>query len=166
MTQWANDPAQVDRAWSGYHPRAAVPALVTAAAASLLVWTGKWFIEDLSTLADRVGALAVFAVAWCVWPVLLAVYLYRAITYAYRVTDRAVLIDFGFRNKPVLPIPLSEITTVQTGAGTLSALLGVGWVELRTAERTVRLLGVRRPDALAELIRAATGATLREPAKG
>jgi hypothetical protein len=167
----ADDPAQADLAWIGYHPLAAVPSLATAAVASLLVWTGRWYLDDLSALADRVGALAVFAVAWGVWPVLVAVYLYRALTYTYRVTDRAVLIDFGFWHRPVAPVALPEVTGVITGGDRLSALFGVGWVELRGAGRAVRLLGVRRPEAVAELIRAAVrtargaDAGAREPAK-
>src|SRR4051812_16183911 len=48
MTQRrADDPAQADRAWFGYHPRAALPALVVAAAVTLVVWTGRWYHSDL-----------------------------------------------------------------------------------------------------------------------
>jgi hypothetical protein len=152
-----NDPAQADRVWAGYHPRAAVPALAGATALSLVVWTGRWYLDDLSELADRVGGLAVFAIAWGVWPALAAVYLYRAVTYTYRVTDRAVLADFGFWYRPVPPVWLREVAAVRTGAGRLSALLGVGWVEVCTADRVVRLVGVRRPEALAEVIRREKG---------
>ncbi len=161
------DPAQADRAWVGYHPRAAVPALAAAAVASLVVWTGRWYLDDLSELADRAGALAVFALAWCVWPALGAAYLYRAATYTYRLTDRAVLIDFGFWHRPVPPVWLREVTAVRAGAGWVHRRLGVGWVEVRTAGRAVRLVGVRRPDALAgrirEAARAARGGAPWEP---
>ena len=153
-----DDPAQADRAWAGYHPRAAVPTLATAAVASLLIWTGRWYLDDLSELADRVGALAVFALAWCVWPALLTVYLYKAVTYTYRVTDRSVLVDFGFWYRPIAPVSLHEVTAIDAGGGWLGALLGVGWVEVCTAGRAVRLIGVRRPEGLAELIREAVRA--------
>jgi uncharacterized membrane protein YdbT with pleckstrin-like domain len=150
------DPAQADRLWTGYHPRAAVPAVAGTALVALLVWTGRWYVEDLSGLADRVGALAVFAMAWGVWPAVAAVYLYRAATYTYRLTDRAVLIDFGFWHRPVPPVWLTEITAVRAGAGWVGRLLGVGWVEVRTALRTERLIGVRHAEAFAERIRAAS----------
>jgi hypothetical protein len=153
--QRPRDPAQADRLWAGYHPRAALPALVTVAAASLLVWTGRWYLDDLSELADRAGALAVFAIAWCVWPGLLAVYLYRAVTFTYRVTDRAVLTDFGFWYRPAPPIWLREVAAVRSGAGRLGAVLGVGWVEIRTAGRAVRWVGVRHPEAVAGVVRKA-----------
>ena len=168
----ADDPAQADRAWAGYHPRAALPPLAAAAVASLIVWTGRWYMPDLSELADRVGALAVFALAWCVWPALVAVYLYRAVTYTYRVTDRALLVDFGFWHRPVQPVMLDGVTGVVIGGDRLSALLGVGWVEVRAAGRAVRLPGVRNPQALAELIRGAAqdardaAAGARKPATG
>ena len=156
MTQRrADDPAQADRAWSGYHPRAALPALTVAAAASLVVWTGRWYQFDLRELADRYGALAMYAPVWCVWLVLVTVYLYRTVTYSYRLTNKAVLIDFGFRSVPVPPVWLEEVAEVRAGAGWFGRLLGVGWVELRAAARTVRLVGVRHPEELAEQIRAA-----------
>ena len=72
-----DDPSLDDSVWAGYHPRAALPALVVAGATSFVIWTGRWYLEDLSALADRVGALAMFAVAWGVWPLLAAAYLYR-----------------------------------------------------------------------------------------
>ncbi len=156
------DPAQRDRAWAGYSPRAAAPALAAAAAASALVWTGRWYLDGPSELANAAGAPAVFALAWGVWPALAAVYLYRAVTYTYRLTDRAVLVDFGFRHRPVAPVPLAAVTAVGAGAGRLGARLGVGWVEVRTADRVVRLVGVRRPAVLAEAIRAAC--KMRNPA--
>lgn len=153
----ADDPAHADRAWYGYHPRAAIPAVAVAGAASLAVVVGRWALEDLSQLADRVGALAVFALAWCFWPAFAAVYLYRTVTYSYRLTDRALLIDFGFRHRPVPPVPLSEVAEVRAGAGWLDRLLGVGWIEVRTtAGRRVRLVGVRRPEEVAHAIRGAS----------
>jgi hypothetical protein len=156
--QRTEDPAQGDHAWAGYHPRAAVPPLAVAAIASLVLWTGRWYLDDLSELADRVGALAVFALAWCVWPALLAAYLYRTVTYSYRLTDKAVLIDFGFWHAPVPPVWLEEVAEVRTGGGWVERLLGVGWVELSAAGRTVRLIGVYRPKELAEQIRSAVAA--------
>src|SRR5579883_294544 len=149
------DPAQTDHAWVGYHPRAAVPTLALATIASLLIWTGRWYLTELSELADELGALVVFALAWCVWPGLIAVYLYRAVTYTYRLTDRAVLVDFGFWFRPVPPLWLKEITEVRAGAVGLNWWLGVGWVEVRTTGRVVRLLGVRHADAFADQIRTA-----------
>jgi membrane protein YdbS with pleckstrin-like domain len=131
------------------------PAVVSVAAASLLVWTGRWYLAPLSELVNRVGALAVFAVAWGVWPAMAAVFLYRTVTYTYRLTDRAVLIDYGFWYASVPPVWLAEVVGVQVRAGWLNRLLGVGAVELRTADRAVLLEGVRHPEAFAEQIRAA-----------
>src|SRR5262245_1281239 len=155
MNRRADDPALADRAWAGYDLRAAAPAVVLVAAASLVVWTGRWYLPHLSELAKQVGALAIFALAWGVWPAVAAVYLYRAVTYTYRLTDRAVLVDFGFWHHPEAPIWLREITEVRTGAGSLSRLLGVGWGAVRTPTRTIRLIGVRHAGAFAEQVRAA-----------
>src|SRR5687768_14035197 len=99
------DPALADRAWVGYHPRAALPAVALTAVASLLVWTGRWYLDDLSDFADRVGDWAVFALAWAVWPAVAFAFLYKTVTHTYRLTDRAVLAEFGFFSPPVPPIP-------------------------------------------------------------
>jgi hypothetical protein len=109
----------------------------------------------LSELADRVGAWAVFALAWAVWPGLIGVFLYRAVTYTYRLTDRAVLADFGFFSSPTKPIALTDVISVVVGGGLISRWLDVGWVEVRTKEQTLRMSGVRHPEALAEKIRSA-----------
>src|SRR5262245_55766374 len=131
--KWAEDPAQKDLAWLGYHPRAMAPAVALAASVTALVLWGRWALEDLSAFADRVGALVVFALAWAVWPGLFAIFLYRTVTYTYRLTDRAVLVDFGFLFHPVAPIGLAEVVGVAAGCGWLTRWLGVGWVEVRTA---------------------------------
>jgi membrane protein YdbS with pleckstrin-like domain len=151
------DPAQRDLAWIGYHPRAMATLVALVAVASLVVWTGRWYLDDLSELADRVGALAVFALAWAVWPAIAAVFLYRTVTYTYRLTDRSVLVEFGFLSRPIPPIPLAEVTAVVTGRGWVERHLGVGWVEVRTGDRVVRLPGVRNPEVFAIAIREAVG---------
>jgi hypothetical protein len=157
-TRRTEDPAQTDRAWAGYHPRAAAPAVATAALASLVVWTGRGYFDPLSELTARAGALAVFALAWGVWPALAAVYLYRTVTYSYRLTDRALWTDYGFWWLPVPPLWLAEVTAVRAGAGWLGRRLGVGWVEVVAGARAVRLVGVRDPQVFAEQVRAATAA--------
>lgn len=154
----ADDPAQADRLWFGYHPRAMAPTVAAVAVVSLVVWTGRWYLTDLSELAQRFGPLAVFALAWGVWPVLAAVFLYRTVVFTYRLTDRALLIDFGFWYPPVPPLPLGEVVGVRAGAGPLGRVTGVGWVEVRTASRAMRLPGVRRPHEVAACIRAAAAA--------
>src|SRR5437879_4135584 len=113
----ADDPAMTDVAWRGYDGRALLPAVAVAAAASVVLLSGRWYLAELSWLADRAGALAVFGLAVAVWPGLIAVLLYRAVTYTYRLTDRAVLVDRGFLARPEPPVWLAEVTAVEAGAG-------------------------------------------------
>ena len=154
----SGDPSHRDLAWVGYHPRATAPAIALAAIANALVLSGRWYLVDLSEFADRVGALAVFALAWAVWPGLLAAFLYRTVTYTYRLTDRAVLVDFGFFSRPVPQIVLTDVVEVKVGGGWMARRLGVGCVEVQTKNRSLRLPGVRHPAAFAEKIRTAVAA--------
>jgi membrane protein YdbS with pleckstrin-like domain len=151
------DRAMADRAWRGYSRAALLPAVLLATAASAVVLTGRWYLSGLSELAGRFGALTVFALAAAVWPGLLAVLVYRTTTYTYRLTDRAVLVDRGFRHRPEPPVWLQEIAEVTAGAGPFGRLTGVGWVAIRTAGgRVVRLTGVRDPSGFASAIRDAS----------
>jgi membrane protein YdbS with pleckstrin-like domain len=160
----ADDRALADRGWWGYDPRALFPAVAAAAAASAALLSGRWSLEGLSWLADRAGALAIYGMAVAVWPGLIAVLLYRAVTYTYRLTDRAVLIDRGFLARPEPPIWLAELTAVEAGVGWVGRRLGVGWVKLTASGRVVRLTGVRRPRQVAAKIReAASGMTNAPP---
>jgi len=163
----ADDRALADRGWWGYDPRAMFPAVAAAAAASAAVLSGRWYLEGLSWLADRAGALAVFGLAVAVWPGLIAVLLYRAVTYTYRLTDRAVLVDRGFLARPEPPVWLAELTAVEAGAGWVGRRLGVGWVRLTAGGRIVRLTGVSRPAEVAQRIReAATEANPERQRRG
>jgi membrane protein YdbS with pleckstrin-like domain len=153
QSQPSADPALRDLAWIGYHPRAMAPAIGVAAAASLVVSTGRWYLEDLSDFAERAGTLAVFVTAWGLWPALAALFLYRTVTYTYRLTDRALLVEFGFLAPPVPPVPLEAVDAVVTGQGWLGRRLGVGWVEVRAGARVVRLRGVRNPADFAVTLR-------------
>jgi PH (Pleckstrin Homology) domain-containing protein len=147
------DPSQSDLAWAGYHPRAMVPAIALAAITSLAVWTGRWYLDDLSDLAERIGTPVLFALFWGVWLAVTAVFLYRTVTYTYRLTNRALLIDFGFLAPLAPAVMLTEVTDVVTGGNWVSRLFGVGWIEVRTPERATRLRGVRKPELFAVVIR-------------
>lgn len=154
-TDRPEDPAMADRLWTGYHPRAMAPLVALIAVVSILVWTGRWYLDDFSQIADVLGASATFAIAWGVWPAVVVVFLYRTVTYTYRLTDRAVFVDFGPLFNPVEPLPLAGLGPVIVGGGRLVRHLGVGFVELRMGYRVLRLKGVWHPEAFAEKIRAA-----------
>lgn len=150
-----SDPAQRDISWASYHPRALAPAIVLLTAISLLLWTGRWYLEGLSAFADRTGSLVLFALAWAAWLALVAVFLYRTVTYTYRLTDQSLLIEFGFLSPPVPAVPLVDVSAVVIGGNWSARWLGIGWIEVRTADRSVRLTGVRKPEAFALAIRTA-----------
>jgi membrane protein YdbS with pleckstrin-like domain len=129
--------------------------VVTAAVASATLVVGRWWFRDVTPWAEEVGAIVYYLLALAVWPLLVLRLAYRMVTYTYRLTDRAVLVDFGSRNPPVPPVPLADVTGVATAAGWLGRLLGVGDVTLTAGPRVVTLVGVRRPEAFAALVRTA-----------
>lgn len=143
-----------DRAWRGYDPRAAVPAAAAAVAASAALLAGRWAATDeVVTLPDRLATLAVYASVLAVWPAVLGLAAFRAVVRTYRLTDGAVLIDWGPLARPEPPVWLADLTGVRSGAGALGRRLGVGWVELREKSgRVVRLTGVRDPAGFAAAV--------------
>lgn len=148
------DNAAVEREWRGYHPRAAVPRVVLAASLSAGVMVGRWHLQEMSDYAERAGAWVFFVLSACSWLIMLGV-AYRLITYTYRLTDTAVLVDFGFRNPPEPPLYLKDVTGVAHGASWFGRLADVGWVRVTAGTRQVLLKGVRHPKAFAATIAAA-----------
>ncbi|HEX4607639.1 MAG TPA: hypothetical protein VH092_05475 [Urbifossiella sp.] len=145
-----------DRAWRGYDPRAAVPAAAAAAAASAALLAGRWAVaSEVTDLPDRLAALAVYASVLAVWPTVLGLAAYRAVVRTYRLTDRAVLVDWGPLARPEPPVWLDELAGVRRGAGPVGRWLGIGWVELREKSgRVLRLTGVRDPAGFAAAVEA------------
>ena len=114
-----DDRALTDLGWWGYDPRAAVPHVMVAAAVSAALLAGRWYFEMPG------GALAVYALVLAVWPGLLGVALYRAVTYTYRLTDRALLVDWGLAFPAEPPAWLADVTGVVTlPAGTEMVMPG------------------------------------------
>ncbi len=145
-----------DHLWRGYDGRAMLPVFAAAAAASLVLLTGRWYLDDLSAFADRSGSLVLFGVDAVVWATVLAFWAYRTITYTYRLTDRALLIDRGFRWPPDTAVWLSDVADARAAAGPVGRRLGVGRVVVTTRTgRVVTLAGVRDPRGFAAAVRAA-----------
>lgn len=149
-----NFPAMRDRLWRGYDLRAMLPAVVLAAIISLDLLVARWLSEDLSFLAEQVGLLSLYIPLAAVWGLLLGVGCYRVVTYTYRLTDRALLVDRGFRWLPEPPIPLGEIDQVSHHGRWPTRWLNVGSVTVRTRTgRQVVLTGIYSPASFAEAIR-------------
>ncbi|MCS7022757.1 MAG: PH domain-containing protein [Gemmataceae bacterium] len=142
-----SDPAHRDEGWYGYSPRTFVPLISLTALVSWGVWLGRWYFEDLSDLTERIGALAMFALAWAVWPVLAVVFCYRTVTYTYRLTDRAVIVDFGFLHPYEPPLSLADIEQVSVHWGRVGRWLNVGTVEIHARQRRLLLPGLYDPEA-------------------
>src|SRR6185437_9892802 len=86
---------------------------------------------------DYTAAIVPYVIVLVLWPGLLAAPLYRAITYTYRITDRALFVDRGFLNPPQPVVSFKEIAGVEHGANWLR-----GWEKLET-ERPPPPSGVR-----------------------
>ncbi|MFO0824253.1 MAG: hypothetical protein U0792_14260 [Gemmataceae bacterium] len=139
------------------------PLVAMLAALSLVGWTGRWYLDDFSHFVDLVGEWTTFAFVWGAWPAVLLVFLYRTVTYTYRLTDEAVFVDYGPIFAPVPPVLLVSIDAVEVGGGWIAQVLKVGSVELQAGGRALRLNGVWRPEAFASKIRSAR-ATARKHA--
>jgi membrane protein YdbS with pleckstrin-like domain len=143
----AANEALADRAWRGYDPRAALPLIALATAVSAVLLAGRWYLDDVS------AAVVPYAIVLALWPSLLCLTLYRAITYTYRITDRALLVDRGFLNRPEPPLWLKDVNKVESGAGRLGHLLGIGWLKVTTtAGHEVTLSALHHPEAIAKLL--------------
>ena len=136
-----------DLAWRGFDLRAAIPITALAIVLSAVLLAGRWYLDDLA------DAIITYFLVLALWPALLSLTLYRAITYTYRITDRALLVDRGFFNRPEAPIWFNELRRVEIGARWIDRMLGIGWVSVSTSGRTLHLRAIRDPHGFAAMLR-------------
>jgi len=142
-----SDGAMVDEQWRGYDLRAALPLVILAVLLSIALLAGRWVFDDF------IDGLVPYLIVLGIWPALLGLALYRAITYTYHLTDKALLVDFGPLHRPVPPVWFPELANVESGANWLHSRLGIGWVRITGGDgRTVRLPAVRDAAAFAALL--------------
>jgi len=142
------DAAMVDEQWRGYDSRAALPFVALAALVTVALLGGRWIFNE------TLHGILPYAIVLLIWPALLGTWLYRSITYTYRITDRALLVDLGFRHPPIPPIAFQDLASVEHGANWVHAALHIGWVRATARDgRTVKLKSIRDPAAFAGLLR-------------
>ncbi|MFO0803818.1 MAG: PH domain-containing protein [Gemmataceae bacterium] len=140
----APDPAFVDQSWRGYDPRAAAPLLLLAAALTAALLASRFLFNEF------LSAVLTYLLVLGLWPALLFVAAYRSVTYTYRLTDRALLVDRGFLHHPVPPLTYDGIAKVEHGASPVYSWLRVGWVRVSMNDgREVKLRSLRDPAAFA-----------------
>jgi uncharacterized membrane protein YdbT with pleckstrin-like domain len=141
------DPAMVDQQWRGYDLRAAVPAFALASVLTVAIMASRFYEDDLG------NAVFTYAIVLILWPALLFVAVYRSVTYTYRITDRALLVDRGFLHRPIPPLHYADISSVEHGASWFYSWLRIGWVHVTAVGRkTVRMPSLRDPAAFAKLL--------------
>lgn len=154
----ARDSAFADELWRGYDLRAAVPMLVLAGLLTVALLVSRLAFNDF------LDAILTYVLVLVIWPVLLFVAVYRAVTYTYRITDRALLVDRGFLNRPITPLAYSEMTQVEHGGHPVHTWLGIGWVRVSMADgRVVRLPALRDPAAFAAVLRERLSSRVEQP---
>jgi hypothetical protein len=147
------DPSQPDLAWRGYSGLAMLPSFVVCGALSALLLMSGWLFDDARGIVERIGYLAVVGTTGAVWIAQLFRWLYRGSTYIYRLTPWHLFIDHGFLYDRQPAVDLAGVTQVRWGADLFGRFFGTGWVAIGVADRAeLKLGGVRRPAAFAELI--------------
>ena len=159
------DPAQPDLYWSGHSGWAMLPGLVIGGATSALVMLAAPPIGDWVELREDWTAFIRFWLVLIGWIAAGLVWAYRGGSYVYRLTPTHLHADFGMLYRPVQPIALGEITTIECRAWALRRLFGVGVVIVRAKDhKPLRMPGIFRPDQFAEAIRLAKANSTSKPA--
>lgn len=152
------DPAEPDLYWSGHSGWAMLPGLVVGAALSAMVMLGLLPLGDRVDLPEDTVAFLRFWLVLLGWAAAGLVWAYRGASYVYRLTPSHLYFDFGMLSRPQPPVPLAEVTGVETRGWALRRLFGVGTVIVRAEGRKpVRLTGVYRPRRFAAAVRSAAG---------
>lgn len=153
MTTRAPDSAMVDEQWRGCDLRGAAPLFALALLLTFSLLVTRLLFNEL------LDALIAYLIVLVLWPTLLFVAVYRAVTYTFRITDRALVVDRGFLHGPILPLPYAGIAKVEHGDNWIHALLNIGWVRATMADgRSVKMPSLRDPAGFAALLRARAAA--------
>ena len=136
---------ETDLLWTGPSVRGLLPS------ATLLLLTSVTLLSAGPWVAGQVGVeheWATFVLFWLtvgLWVVAGCRWFYRGASYVYRVTDRAVHVDFGFLHRPVPTIPLEDIQEMEHRPWPMW-FMAVGTVVIHAAGRPpVALPGLVRP---------------------
>jgi hypothetical protein len=148
-----HDPAEPDLYWSGHSGWAMLPGLVAGGAASALVMFAAPPIGDWVRLRDDWTAIIRFWIVFTSWIAAGLVWAYRSGSYVYRLTPTLLYADFGMLYRPIPPIALDRIASVECQAWVLRRLFRVGTVVVRAEGRKpLRLRGIYRPEQFASAI--------------
>ena len=154
------DPSQPDLAWRGYSGWAMLPGFVICGVLTAFLLMSSYILDDVRGIVQKIGYLAVFAVAGAIWIFQLFRWLYRGAAYVYRLTPKFLFVDRGFLYNPEPAVDLAKVVKVKWGADWLGRFFGVGWVAVGAEGRDeLTLTGLRRPAAFAEEIEAAVKKT-------
>lgn len=142
-----------DRAWRGYDARATIPWILFGVGVDTFVLVGRWYLDELSGTVHRAAVIGAYVTALVGSLLLVAALLYRTVSYTYRLTDRALLIDKGYFSRYAAPIWLDDIAEVKTRSSWIGRHLGYGRVSVIVAAgTTVSMSGVRDPEEFARMI--------------
>jgi len=150
------DPAEPDLYWAGHSGWAMLPTLVVGLILSAIIMLGAPPLGNLIGLPSDWTAFLTFWLVLLGWIGAAIDWSYRGAAFVYRLTPRRLYADFGMLYRPVPPIPLSEVISVEHRAWALRRLFGVGSVIVHARGRPpLRLRGIFRPVRFADAIRAA-----------
>jgi membrane protein YdbS with pleckstrin-like domain len=152
----STDPSEPDLYWSGHSGWAMLPGLVVGTVISAAVMLAVPLLGEWISLPEQWTAFALFWLVLGAWLAAGLVWAYRAASYVYRLTPLSVHTDFGMLFRPFPPVPLLRIVSIESRAGALRRLFGVGSVVVQSDDRAaLHLKGIFRPDLFANALRTA-----------
>jgi membrane protein YdbS with pleckstrin-like domain len=157
---------EVDVWWGSYAGRTLLPSFAVCVFLTLSAIVVAVYLQrryDLDPLAVRYGVYAIAAVLWLGQ---LARWSYRVLTFSYRLTTRRLLLERSFFNSLRAAIYLRRIARIDVTQRPLERALGVGRIHVIEESKSVpslELCGVRRPHAVANVIRKQAKESLSAP---
>jgi membrane protein YdbS with pleckstrin-like domain len=146
--------AEIDLFWAGYSGWAFVPRAIAYAICCVLAFSFGPSLFALLGIDRDWGSVILFQTALAVGAIIAGVAFYRGAGYVYRLTPTRVYVDFGALSYPTQPIELARIEKIDVLILPLMAWFDVGTIVIREAGRKpIKLRGILRPQALANLIR-------------
>ncbi|MGE3806172.1 MAG: PH domain-containing protein [Gemmataceae bacterium] len=155
------DPREVDRQvetdlwWGSYAGRTMAPVFLLCLLLTVAVSLAVFIIWDDRFAHPQIMWHATVVPLGLLWLIVLGRWLYRTLTWSYRLTNQQLYRDTGFLHMADGAVALKEIVQVNVHASLIERTLGVGRLEVVTddGKAALSLAGIHDPEWVARLIR-------------
>lgn len=143
---------EVELWWGGYSGWAMLPLFFVCACVTAAMIGSAWYLYSEENVPGDRARYAVYLLALALWSMVIAVGLYRMVSWNYRLTTRRLFLIRGINPRTAAVTPLGDIQCILVSQTPVERRLNIGSVRVQASRLEMDLPGVRDPHHVAGLI--------------